>query len=151
MFPDSRPPLALFSPERGSPEKERGFGLPFAIFVVVILAMIAAAITQLETDSAESVVFDVQSTRAFLAAQSGAQIGLNALFPPGVSASNCTHSYFSSSPSITFASSGLEGCTALVSCGVSSVAGDDYFTVSSLGSCGAGLDLAQRRIEVKIR
>ncbi len=146
MFPDSRQFSGLFSPE-----KEKGFGLPFAIFVIVILAMIASAITQMETDSAESVVFDVQSTRAFLAAQSGAQVGLNTLFPPGLAASNCTESYFSTTPSITFLASGLEGCIAQVSCSVSSVAGSDYFTVSSMGSCGSGLDLAQRRIEVKIR
>lgn len=131
--------------------KQKGFGLPFAIFVIVILAMIAAAITQLETDSSESVVFDVQSTRAFLAANSGVQIGMNRLYPPGLTANDCTHAYFNATPSISFNSAGLENCTASVTCVADSVGGDDFFSLISLGKCGANLDLAMRIVEVRVR
>ncbi len=130
---------------------QQGMGLPAAIFVIVILAMVTLAITELDADSAESVVFDVQSTRAFLAATSGVQVGLNQLFPPALAGNDCTHAFFSASPSLSFNSAGLQNCTATVSCTLDTVNGEQFFALVSEGRCGSNLDLAERAVEVRVR
>jgi MSHA biogenesis protein MshP len=131
--------------------RQHGVGLPAAIFVLVILSMIAVAIVELSASASDAVVFDVQSTRAFMAAESGAQLGVNRLMPPGAAMNDCSHGYFSASPSITYAGTGLAGCTATVSCRVDSVAGSDYFSLTSVGTCGSGIDFAERVIAVRVR
>ncbi len=136
-------------PETGY--RQSGLGLPSAIFVIVILSMMAIAITELDANSSEAVVFDVQSTKAFLAAQSGVQLGLNRLYPPGQAASNCSNPYFSATPSISFGTTGLDDCTATVSCAEDIVGGVSYYTLNSLGQCGTGPGLAQRAVEVRVR
>ena len=128
-----------------------GFGLPFTIFVLLVLGSIALGVTALEESSTEMVAFDVQSTRAFLASQSGVELGLNRLLPPGTAANDCTHAFFNSSPSISFTEAGLETCEATVTCTVESVLGTDYYTLSSRGTCGTGLSFAERVVETAVR
>lgn len=130
--------------------RQRGFGLPFAIFVLVILGLVGLAIAELEQTSAEGVVFDVQSTRAYLAAQSGAELGLNRLLPPLASQRDCTDGFFSAGPSVSFVDPGLEACAATVSCRVDVIGGQDYFTLTSRGVCGSGFERAERVIEVGV-
>ncbi len=130
---------------------QTGAGLPFAIFVIVVLAVIGLAISGLERSSAEGVTLDVQSTRAFMAAQSGAEIGINRLLPPGAAPGSCANPYFSSSPSLSFSTSALEGCTAEVSCTVDIADGSSYFRVTSVGACGTGPAFASRVVEVGVR
>lgn len=128
-----------------------GFGLPFTIFVLLVLGSIALGVTALEESSNEMVAFDVQSTRAFLAAQSGVELGLNRLLPPGATPNDCTHTFFNSSPSISFSVTGLESCDATVTCTVESAAGTDYFTLRSRGTCGTGLSFSERVVETALR
>ena len=130
---------------------QKGVGLPAAMFVIVILAMIVVAVAELGESASEGVVFQVQSERAFLAAESGAQLGLNRLLPPGGAAQDCSHTFFNSSPSISLTSAGLSGCTATVTCRVDSFDGSDLYTLESVGTCGSGIDLAERAVTVGIR
>ena len=131
--------------------RQRGMGLPFAIFVIVILSMVGLAITALERSSAESVALEVQSARAFMAAQSGMELGLNRLMPPGGATANCSHGFFAASPSITFTTAALEGCAATVTCDADVAGGETYYRLTSAASCGTGPDDASRTIETGIR
>ena len=123
--------------------KQRGFGLPATIFIIVILAMIILAMSDLNQASSRAFSQDYQSQRAFYAAESGAQIAMNRIFLGGGSCG--------ASP-ISFSSAGLIDCSAVLSCAppviVSSVT---YYTVTSTGTCGTGDDTAQRRIQVRAR
>jgi MSHA biogenesis protein MshP len=130
---------------------QSGFGLPFTIFILVVLATIGLAVTALEQSSAEMVAFDVQSTRAFMAAESGVELGMNRLIPPAAAASDCSNGFFTATPSVTFSAAGLETCTATVTCRVDSAGGDDYYSLTSRGSCGTGLDLAERVVVVGLQ
>ncbi len=130
--------------------QQQGFGLPFAIFILVVLSMVGLALAALSDTTSEAVVFDVQSLRAFNAAQSGIELGLNQLLPPGAAERDCTESFFGSAPSITFGAGGLEQCQAIVSCRVNVSGGQNHFVLTSRGRCGAGVDLAERVIEVGI-
>ena len=128
---------------------QRGFGLPMALFVVTVLAIIIATMASMQGDAAASSSLQVQAHRAFYAAESGIEGALNLLLPPdGSPGQACTVSPFFNP---TFTVTGLNGCSASVECSSVTVGGDDYYTLTSTGSCGSGLDAAQRVLEVRAR
>ncbi len=144
---------------------QKGLGLPGALFILVILALIVVAITNLETQTGETMIQDVQSTRAFFAAESGAQAGLATLFGPGESGTGgCTTACSGGSSVLTTLDfdlvsggppPGLGGCSFSVACCRQTDSnGDFYYTLTSTGSCGDGaapLDQARRVVEVGAR
>lgn len=128
--------------------KQQGIGLPVALFVITVLALIVVALTDLEESSGISFSLDINSMRAFYAAESGAQVALAEVFPAGGSVGTCA----SISPSvISFNASGLNGCQATVGCSVATDSGISYFSLQSTGSCGSGADRAERVIVVRAR
>ena len=129
-------------------KKQRGVGLPMALFIITILAMIIAAITDLEESSGVGFGLDVNSMRAFYAAESGAQAAMVELFP---ASSPSSGSCSTVNANYSFSALGLNGCNASMTCEVVSVEGVDYFTIKSTGSCGSGLDRAVRVIDVRAR
>ena len=122
--------------------RQRGLGLPAALFVITVLAVLAVAINGLVSQNDAAFEEEVLLTRAFYAAESGASFGLNALFPPeefplytngaGAVAGGCpvvNNTY-------DFDVDGLGSCSAEVSCVEdATVSGVDYYTISSVGSC----------------
>ncbi|RCW66570.1 MSHA biogenesis protein MshP [Marinobacter nauticus] len=129
--------------------KQNGAGLPVAIFVITVLALLVISMGQLQESSGKSVSLQIQSQRAFFAAESGAQAGVSEV----LSGADCS----SVNSPIAFNVGGLSGCRAVVSC--SSVLVDiegnsDLETVHKLlstGQCGSNADFAQRIIEVRVR
>lgn len=142
------------SPERTSglarPGYSRGFGLPFALFILVVLSMVGLGLAALSDSSSEAVVFEVQSLRAFHAAQSGLELGLNRLLPPGAAERDCSEGFFSTLPSVSFSVGGLAQCQATVTCRVDVSGSDRHYVLTSRGRCGAGPDLAERVVEAGI-
>ncbi len=137
-------------PSYSDPTKQRGIGLPVALFVITVLALIVVALTDLEESSGISFSLDINSMRAFYAAESGAQVAMAEVFPAGGAVGTCS----SISPTtISFSSSGLNGCTAVLTCNVDIDidGGASYFTIGSIGSCGSGVDTAERVIVVRAR
>src|SRR4051812_33787514 len=91
------------------PDKQRGIGLIAAIFLIVVVAALAVGITSLVRTGATSYARDVLAYRAFLAADSGAQLAMNRVFAPDGTPACANHDY-------SFAQSGLENCAASVTC-----------------------------------
>lgn len=128
MFPDRR--------------RQRGIGLMAAIFLIVVVAVLVVAIARMVRTSSAAFAQDVMTHRAFLAAESGAQLGLNRVFAPsGVPA--CTAWSWDLAPV------GLANCRADVACRSESVDGTPYYTVESHGRCDAGGVVAERRLFVR--
>ena len=73
MFP--RPPRRLAS--------QRGSAIMVALFVIVIMALLAAAMGRFLVDSGEKNTVEVRGVRALMAAQSGLEIALYRLYPNG--------------------------------------------------------------------
>lgn len=129
--------------------KQRGAGLPVAIFIITVLALIVIGMAQLQESSGQAVSLQIQSQRAFLAADSGAQVGVAQVLD-GASCGALT------SPK-SFSTAGLNGCSAQVSC--DSVQADiegnsaleSVYTIVSAGQCGSGSDGARRVVEVRVR
>ena len=129
--------------------RQRGFGLPLAVFIITVLALIGAAMVSLTRTGQESMSSEIQSIRAFYAAESGAQLALTTILPlTGGSIGVAGCNALSLNPA--FNAAGLEGCTASVSCSGQTVDGSDYYRIVSLGECrfGASGNTARRRIEV---
>ncbi len=106
--------------------------MPMVVFILVILTLLAAAIMRLSTTSALSVASEIQSNRAFYAAESGAQWAMNQIFPPDGGGGACF-----APANLNFTVGGLNGCSATVNCVSPGIFnGDTHFTVTSTGSCG---------------
>jgi MSHA biogenesis protein MshP len=126
---------------------QRGFSLPIAIFILVIMALLGAAMVTIMQNSQRSVGTAVLSTRAFFSAQSAAQYALGQLFPLNGGAANCPSTY----PTITYTASGLAGCSAVVACSSSTISGKTFYKLNSTGTCDVSGNRAVRQIEMQAR
>lgn len=121
---------------------QRGMGLVAAIFLIVVVAALVVAISRMVRTSEEAFARDVMTHRAFLAAESGAQLGLNRVFAPS-GASACI------SWTWNLDSAGLRNCTAAVECRSEVVGGTPHYTLESHGRCDAGGMVAERQVLVR--
>ena len=113
--------------------RQSGLGMPVVIFILVVMTLLATAMVRLSTTSAMSIAAEVSSTRAFYAAESGAQWAMHQLFPPAGGAGGC----FASPATLTFTATGLNGCSATLSCSnTGTFNGRAHFVVTSSGRCG---------------
>lgn len=123
-------------PHRG----QRGLSLATALFVITVMALLAVMIFQLVRSNAETTGEEVLLIRAFYAAESGVQFGLNAVFPPAAGARSCPATF-------TLEEEGLVGCEAVVTCTSVNAEGTDYHTITSTGTCGE----VSRTIQVRAK
>lgn len=124
------------------PERQRGIGLIAAIFLIVVVASLAVGVASLVRSGAAGYIQDVLAYKAFLAADSGAQLSLNRVFAPEGTPS-CANRVF------PFTEPGLEGCQATVTCSAISVSGELRYDLESRGRCTTGTEVAERRIVVR--
>jgi MSHA biogenesis protein MshP len=122
--------------------KQKGLGLPVAIFVITIMSIIAVAINRINEASSQSYSQNVLSSRAFYAAESGAQLRSQAV----LSSLPCS---CGSNVDYDFTVIGLNGCRAVTACDAFIANGETYCTVKSIGSCDNSN--AQRTIEVRLK
>ena len=125
------------------PSRIRGSGLVAAIALIIVVALMALGIAQTVQLGAGSVSLDILSQRALLAANSGAQLGLNRVFAPA-GATSCINRAWDVS-----GLAGLPACQATVSCSSDLVRGKTYYTVTSTGSCTADILQAERSVLVR--
>ena len=126
MFP--RPPRRLAS--------QRGSAIMIALFVIVIMALLAAAMGRFLVDSGEKNTVEVRGVRALMAAQSGLEIALYRLYPNN----SWTAQQCAASATTTFALPGLVNCQATVTCTPLNVSAAGTtrtgYRFSSEGRCG---------------
>ena len=116
---------------------QRGFSIVLALFIILVGGLLAGALININSISADSVAREVLSSRALLAAESAAQrAAQGALSPGGV----CAIANWNVSA----------GCAASTVCNSTTVAGDVYTTITATGNCGVGNNLAVRRVEVMV-
>ncbi|MEH6649048.1 MAG: hypothetical protein V7707_03370 [Motiliproteus sp.] len=131
------------------PARQRGLGLMAAIFVITIMAVIVVGLSSLVVTSKESFGYEIMSVRAFLMAESGAQLAINHIFTEAQgTATDC--SGIEALP----ASFGqrFPGCEfEQVSCPLVTIDNADYFTLTSRASCGSGTDQAIRSLTLRVQ
>lgn len=120
---------------------QRGSAIMIALFVIVIMALLAAAMGRFLVDSSEKNTVEVRSVRALLAAQSGLEVALYRLFPnrPQVLPMVCAPNVSAVSLPLS-ASPGLVGCQVVVSCKEIAVTYNNQsstgYRLESVGTCG---------------
>ena len=128
--------------------KQSGISLVLALFILVVLSMLGAAMMNLLSVNSDSVAREVASTRALMAANSGAERNLSAILPPGgaTNTSQCV------AASTSYGAMGLMGCSDVsVTCELTTEAGVNYFMITSTGSCGPSGDEATRVVRVQAK
>ena len=109
---------------------QRGFSLPVVVGVIVLAAVLGTAMVSLVSTGQQSIALEVVSTRAFYAAESGAQYGMHRLFPPDGGPPSCA------AANLAFNTNGLSGCSATISCASTGpVNGNMFYTITSSGRC----------------
>jgi MSHA biogenesis protein MshP len=142
MFPEAKD-ISLFKKE-SQERSQAGMGLVGVIFLIVVVALLALAMTRMLEVDAKIYSYEILSLKAFYAAESGAQLGANRVFPPtGVSA--CGNQPFA------FTDPAMSSCTATVTCAPVVVGSETYYTVESVGLCSAGDVEARRTIQVRLK
>lgn len=128
-----------------SPQRQSGAGLPIALFIITVLALLVFGMAQLQQSSGEAVSLQIQSQRAFFAAESGAQTGAQQILSQlqGGGAASCPADITNFGTG-----GGLASCSVEFVCDATA---GGVFTLSSIGRCGAGMDRAERTIEVRLR
>lgn len=129
--------------------RQRGAGLPIALFIITVLALIVTSMAQQQESTGAAVSQQILSQRAFYAAESGAQAAVTeALHGGGCGAVPGT---------LSFSQAGLNGCSASLICTTvqADIEGDtaleNVYTLVSTGRCGTGNEQATRQIEVRVR
>lgn len=124
-------------------KQQAGLGLVGAIFVIVVIALVSLAMSRMLEADKLTQSYEILGLKAFLAAESGAQLGVNRLIPPD-SVGSCADRTFA------LEATSLRFCTATVSCSKTTANGENFYTVSSIGQCTAGDFIASRTLEVRI-
>jgi len=130
--------------------KQKGSAIAIAIFVIVIMALLAAGLVKILSSSAESVAYEVIGTRAYAAAQTGAQWQLLEIFPHDTSTRTaCKNSIVEPDFSNV---EGLGFCQATVSCNDDGeFDGTTYYIITSVGQCSIGGVITTRTVEIEAR
>ena len=129
------------SPDVRQPRRAGGSALMIALFVIVVMALLAAAMGRFLTDSSEKNTVEVRSVRALLAAQSGLEVALYRLFPTRTLAQPTPPAVCPATSTLNFASNpGLTNCQAVVRCAMVPVTYNGSVTngyrLESVGTCG---------------
>ncbi|EGM76634.1 hypothetical protein Rhein_3364 [Rheinheimera sp. A13L] len=134
--------------------KQRGSALVVAVFIIIVMVLLIGSLTQQLTSSSESVSYEVLGTRAFLAAQSGMERGLQILY--GLDAAiqtSCANPLFSQNFELS-AVDGLRQCQVQVNCTAATSSLDSsttHFYLTSTGTCGDVASVqSSRTIEMEV-
>lgn len=125
--------------------QQRGIGLVGAIFLITVVAVLSVAISRSVATTGDAHVLELLSARAFMAAETGAQLAVTEVLPasgPAVCADRVR----------LLDSIGMRGCQVATRCIETVVAAQSYFTIESDGRCSDGGSLvAERHLRVKTR
>ncbi len=158
-----------FSMFKSTPAKQRGSALVLALFIMVVMLLLGAALVRMLSSSGEAIAYEVVGTRAYNAANSGLQAKLAALFPLSNTAMQCdevtsvtllTEGALAPADTVDTNylpnlnnSSGLANCSvARLSCSNFKQYGVTYYKLTSTGECKMdGSSVTSRTVVVEAR
>lgn len=125
-------PHRLQSSCLGKGTKQSGSAMIIAVFIIVVMAVLATSLNKNIASSTSQVTNEVLGTRALLAAEAANERALVALFPLDGSAPACPVG----DQQFYFTGIGFNQCVALTSCTTRTTAdGSQYFRIGSTGVC----------------
>ena len=127
-------------------QKAKGNALMTAIFVIIVMSLLGAALVKMFSAQSESVVYEVYGTRALQAAQIGAQLQLQAIFPLNDNGNNGDCNLALQNLDLSGAA-GFPGCRVASTTCVRTEVDDpdtaqvpdvDYWVINAIGECAVG-------------
>lgn len=149
MFPNSQP----LQPRNS----QRGFLLPLALFIIVVMGVLALTISRTATQTQSAAIQEFINLQSFYAAESGAQRGMKALFFDETKRKDMDEKCVGMNLSPSYNGvAGLSACTVTVTCSATTAnytpaATIDvlasFYTITSVGTCGQNEYRAERTIQ----
>ncbi|MGL5046059.1 MAG: MSHA biogenesis protein MshP [Shewanella sp.] len=133
------------------PARQRGSALIIAVFVITVMFLLASALINIVQDGDIGLTQEVWGTRAFAAANSGADAALAQLFPLNAAANataTCTSVSSSWTPPDVV---GFHACAVTVSCNAYKVGAVTQYRINSTAVCESGETRVSRQVEVEAR
>ncbi|WP_415775423.1 MSHA biogenesis protein MshP [Shewanella oncorhynchi] len=133
------------------PARQRGSALIIGVFVITVMFLLASALINIVQDGDTGLTQEVWGTRAFAAANSGADAALAQLFPLNAAANataTCTSVSSSWTPPDVV---GFHACAVTVSCNVYKVGAVTQYLIKSTAVCESGETRVSRQVEVEAR
>ncbi len=133
---------------------QQGSALVIGVFIITVMFLMASALINILQDADEQVNIEVLGTRAFAAANSGAEAALAQLFPLDVLSSDCAAVSDSWTPPNVV---GFSGCRVELTCSENVYATQIQYLISSEATCSAGncdgesCMRVNRKVEVEAR
>ncbi|HLV49049.1 MAG TPA: pilus assembly PilX N-terminal domain-containing protein [Aliidiomarina sp.] len=142
--------------------KQSGSALMIAVFIIVVMSVVGAAMVRLLNDSTAGAVTEVYGARAHQAAHSGIEIFLTELFPLNETSAasicperdnNINIKNVSAYNTYAFSSAGLANCSVTVRCDELDVTPfiGRHFRILSIGQCKVGEQRFSRQLLVEAR
>ena len=132
--------------------KQNGSALVMAIFIIIVVLLLATAVSRVLSSSATTIAYQVVGTRAFAAANSGAEYQLKQIFPLKTSATEPPNVCNDVIDKVLL-SDGLKNCRFSVVCEPSfSFDGVNYLRFKSTGTCELDNgNYTSRTVEIQAR
>jgi len=123
--------------------RQQGFSIVTAVFIIVILALLALGMMQLITTNQQSISQEATSVKAYFAGQSGLQWGMYQAVYGGA-----TGSY-----TVTLSNSGLANTTIDLTLSSNTILTNTYYTVNAQGIYGTTSipEYALRELELRFK
>ncbi|MCS6123799.1 MSHA biogenesis protein MshP [Shewanella baltica] len=129
------------------PVRQRGSALIIGVFVITVMFLLASALINIVEDGDTGLTQEVWGTRAFAAANSGADAALAKLFPLNGNAGACLASDVWTPPDVT----GFHACSVTLTCTAYMVGAVTQYQISSKAVCESGETRVSRQVEVEAR
>lgn len=145
-----------------NPRRQSGSALVVAIFVIVVMALLAAGLSTMLRNSSRNAAWEVLGARADLAVNSGLEQALSELFPlnPGGEIRLCSHvTRFPTLSGTGFSACSVEVvCREVVECntdpnsgGIEELNNACFYELQATGECGEGEVRVQRQQVLQAR
>ncbi|MGI2096068.1 MSHA biogenesis protein MshP [Shewanella glacialipiscicola] len=129
------------------PAQQRGSALIIGVFVITVMFLLASALINIVQDSDTALTQEVWGTRAFAAANSGADAALAQLFPLNGSVGICLATSTWNLPNVT----GFHACSVTLTCTAYAVDAVTQYRINSKAICESGETRVSRQVEVEAR
>ena len=129
---------------------QRGSALVIAVFIIVVMLMLALSLLGLLRSSSETVVYEVQGSRTLFAAQSALELALTELFPLNAGTQNCA----ALTPEHSFTGTTASQCTVSIRCKAYQPAAGEaaaLFQLTSTAQCQVGEVQTRRTVLLEVR
>ncbi|GIU14529.1 MSHA biogenesis protein MshP [Shewanella morhuae] len=134
-------------PKASLPAQQRGSALIIGVFVITVMFLLASALINIVQDSDTALTQEVWGTRAFAAANSGADAALAQLFPLNGAVGICLATSTWNPPNVT----GFHACSVTLTCTPFAVGTVTQYRINSKAICESGETRVSRQVEVEAR